>query len=227
MKTIELKNQQDWIIILDDEHEKIQYVFTDEIYSKLESIIIEADFDLDYPLLEGPRLNAPNLRLLGFRGEGCKKCIQRLNENGFSAPVVETIGFESIGITQIPEFIFNFKTIKDIHFRKEKLRVLPSGLFDLINLQTLRFQYGSQIPVIPDAIKNLVNLEYFDFWGATLDYLSPELFLLPKVKYINFTDSFYKPTKEVEDAMYEFNAKNTNDFHCWQPFKAVKPIWMK
>ena len=49
MKTIELKNQQDWFIILDAEHEKIQYIFTDEIYSKLESIIVEADFALDYP----------------------------------------------------------------------------------------------------------------------------------------------------------------------------------
>ena len=94
MKTIELKNQQDWIIILDNEDEKIQYVFTDVIYSKLESIIVEADFDLDYPLFQGPHLNATNLKLLGFRGKGCKKCIQSLNANGFSAPTIETIGFE-------------------------------------------------------------------------------------------------------------------------------------
>ena len=219
MKTIELKNQKDWFIILDDERERIQYVFTDEIYSKLESIIVEADFALDYPLMDGPHLNAPNLKLLGFRGQGCKMCIQSLNRNGFSAPIIETIGFESIGITQTPEFIFNFKTIKDIHFRQEKLRELPSGLFDLINLQTLRFQYGSQIPVIPDAIKNLVNLEYFDFWGSKIHYLSPELFRLPRIKYINFSDSSFNPSREVEEAVEKFKMKNSNDFHGWQNYQ--------
>ena len=219
MKIIELKNQQDWFIILDAEHEKIQYIFTDEIYSKLESIIVEADFALDYPLMDGPHLNAPNLKLLGFRGQGCKKCIQSLNENGFSAPIIETIGFESIGITQTPEFIFNFKTIKDIHFRQEKLRELPTALFDLINLQTLRFQYGSQIPVIPDAIKNLVNLEYFDFWGSKIHYLSPELFRLPRIKYINFSDSSFNPSREVEEAVEKFKMKNSNDFHGWQNYQ--------
>lgn len=218
MKTIELKNQQDWFLIQDDENERIQYVFTDEIYSKLESIIVESDFALDYPLLEGPCLNAPNLKLLGFRGKGCKMCIQSLNRNGFSAPTIETIGFEGIGITRIPDFIFGFKSIRDIHFRHEKLHEMPAGLFGLINLQTLRFQYGSQIPVIPDEIKNLVNLEYFDFWGSTVKYLSPEIFRLPLIKYLNFTDSGYNPSKEVVDSMMEFKMKNSAVFYGWQNF---------
>jgi len=215
VKTIELKNQQDWFIIHDNENEKTRYIFSDEIYSNLESIIIVANFSLDYPLLQGSLLNAPNLKLLGFRDEGCKKCIQNLNENGFLAPLIETIGFENIGITQIPEFIFKLKTIKDIHFRQEKLEELPSGLFDLTNLKTLRFQFGSQIPIIPDAIKNLVNLEEFDFWGATVDYLSPELFRLPKINYINFTESRYKPTEDVLDAVKEFKMNDSNIFFGW------------
>jgi Leucine-rich repeat (LRR) protein len=219
MKTIDLKNQQDWFLIDDNENEKTQYVFTDEIYSKLEAIIVEADFALDYPLLLGPHLYAPNLKLLGFRGKGCKMCIQSLNRNGFSAPNIVAIGFEDTGITQIPEFILKFKSIRDIHFRHEKVQELPPALFGLINLQTVRFQYGSQISVIPDEIKNLVNLEYFDFWGATIQYLSPELFRLPQIKYINFTDSSYNPSKEVKEAVEEFKMKNSNDFHGWQDYK--------
>lgn len=216
METIELKNQEDWIIFHYDEHDKIQYVFTDEVYSKLESIIVSADFPLDYPFLAGPHLNAPNLRLLGFRGEGCRQSIRRLNLNGVYAPTIEGVGFEVTGITQVPDFILNFKTIKDIHFRLEKLIEMPAAMFDMIQLQTLRFQYGSQIAVIPDAIKNLVNLEYFDFWGASIQYLSSELFRLPKLVYANFTDSSYHPSKEVEDAVAEFKSKNSGIFFCWQ-----------
>jgi len=223
MKTIDLKNQQDWFLIDDNENEKTQYVFTDEIYSKLEAIIVIAIFPfgpfLKGPLLQGSHLNAPNLKLLGFRGKGCKKCIQSLNRNGFSAPTIEAIGFEDTGITQIPEFILKFKTIRDIHFRQENVKEMPPALFNLISLKTLRFQYGSQIPVIPNDIKNLVNLEYFDFWGATLQYLSPELFRLPRIKYINFTDSSYIPSKEVVDAIAEFKNKNPNGFHGWQDYK--------
>jgi hypothetical protein len=222
MKTFELINQQDWFIIFDDERERIKYVFKDEIYSKLESIIVEADFALDYPLMDGPHLNAPNMKLLGFRGRGCKMCIQSLNRNGFSAPIIDTIEFERIGINQIPEFIYNFKTIKDLHFRQEKLREMPSGLFDLINLQTLRFQYGSQIPVIADAIQNLVNLEYFDFWESKIHYRSPELFRLPRKKYINFSYSSFNPSKEVEEAVEEFKMKNSNNFHGWQNYQTHK-----
>jgi hypothetical protein len=219
MKAIELKNQQDWFLIDDNENEKTQYVFTDEIYSELETIIVAADFALDYPLLLGPHLYAPNLKILGFRGQGCKICIHRLNIHGFSAPNIETIGFEDIGITQIPEFILKFKTIRDIHFRHEKVQEMPAALFGLICLQTLRFQYGSQIPVIPDAIKSLVNLEYFDFWGATIHYLSPDLFRLPRIKYINFTDTSYNPSREVEEAVGEFKMNNSNDFHGWQDYQ--------
>jgi hypothetical protein len=146
-------------------------------------------------------------------------CIQSLNRNGFSAPTIEAIGFEDTGITQIPEFILKFKTIRDIHFRHENVQEMPAALFGMISLKTLRFQYGSQIPIIPDAIKSLVNLEYFDFWGATVQYLSSELFRLPRIKYINFTDSSYNPSREVEEAVGEFKMKNSNDFHGWQDYQ--------
>ena len=196
MKSNELKDEQDWIIFHDDENEKNQYIFTDENYLKLLSVIVFADFALDYPLLEGPHQNAPNLNLLGLIGKGCINSIQNINENGISAPILENIYFDSTGITQIPEFVLNISILKHLTFRHEKNSALPHGQFNLINLQTLRFQYDSGIRVIPEEIKNLVNLEQLDLWGATLEFLSPKIFLLPKISDINFAFSNIKPKGE-------------------------------
>jgi len=184
MKTIELNDEQDWFIMLDDENEKTKYVFSDEVYSKLESVLIfdTNGSEIDFPLIEGPLLKAPNLKILGFIGKGCNKCIQSLNENGISAPILESISFDSTGITQIPEFLLKINTLSKLSFRNEEISTIPIELFDLINLNELHFQYTSEIRIIPDEIKNLVNLVNFDLWGANLEYLSPELFQLPKIR---------------------------------------------
>jgi len=220
MKTIELQDEESWEIIIDDPTEKTKYTFSDKVYTKLETIFV---FDLtnsaiDYPLVEGPFLNVPNLKALCFSGQGCRLVIQSLIENGILAPILESISFDSTQLRQFPNFIQEIKTLKYLSFRHEKISGLPPGLFDLINLQALQFQYDSGISVLPDEIKNLVNLVQFDLWGVTLEYLSPELFLLPKIQSINFAYSSYQPKKEVLNALKVFTKKGINRFSRWREY---------
>jgi hypothetical protein len=98
-------------------------------------------------------------------------------------------------------------------FRKETLSVLPDELFNMENRTGLRFQYCTEIKEIPDKIKKLVNLEHFDLWQANLKYLSPELFLLPKLMAVNFFKTQYYPAKEVLDAYKIYKEMKTNLFY--------------
>jgi hypothetical protein len=85
---------------------------------------------------------------------------------------------------------------------------LPDDFFTLENLKRLSFYYCTEITIIPDDIKKLVNLEHFDLWQANLKYLSPELFLLPKLKSVGLAYTQYPPTKEVSDAYEIFKGRN-------------------
>lgn len=119
MKTIELKNQEKWFIFQDDEGEETKYFFTDEVFSKLESIIVIAIYPLGYHILKGPLLSAPNLKDLGFFGDGCSKCFQSLNENGIYAPNIESIYFDNIGITIIPDFVLKLLSLKRLSIQNK------------------------------------------------------------------------------------------------------------
>jgi len=220
MKIIELKDEQHWFINLDDENEKIQYVFTDEVYLKLERIAIITANPVDYPLIVGPKLNAPNLKDLDFMGEGSEMCFKGLNENGICAPILESIWLHNIGITKIPDFVLKFKSLKRLSIQNEKLTELPDELFNLINLQYLSVDYTRNhiIRKIPDGIKNLINLEKFVLESNQIEYLSPELFLLPKIQNINFAYSSYQPTNEVLDALKIFQKKESNYFTKWSNY---------
>lgn len=202
MKTIELKNEKSWEIIIDDPTEKTKYIFSDIVYTELETILVidMTNSNLDYLLLEGPHLNAPNLKELHFFGQGCSKCVQGLNENGISAPILESISFDSTGITQIPEFIFKLKLLKQLTIRCEKLSEIPDEIFNLVSLEILSFQHFHSIRVIQDKIKELINLRNFELCGSTIEYVSPELFLLPKIKDVSFAYSSFTSTGELFEA---------------------------
>lgn len=202
MKTIELKNEKSWEIIIEDTSEKTTYTFSDKVYTELETIFIidMTNSNLDYLLLEGPHLNAPNLKYLGFYGQGSRKCVQGLTKNGVSAPMLESISFDNSGITQIPEFIFKLKLLKQLTIRCEKLSEIPDKIFNLVSLEILSFQHFHRIRVIQDKIKELINLRNFELCGSTIEYVSPELFLLPKIKDVSFAYSSFTSTGELFEA---------------------------
>jgi hypothetical protein len=218
MKIIELNDEKFWEIIIEDPSEKTTYTFSDKVYTELETIFVidMTNSNFDYLLLEGPHLNAPNLKYLGFDGQGCRKCIQNLNENGISAPILESIDFMGTGITQIPEFIFKSKLLKRLTFRNEKLSVIHDEIFSLVALEYLSFKYSHDIRVIQDRIKDLVNMECFELCGATIEYVSPELFLLPKIKDVSFAYSSFTSTGKLFEARKDLKKCGTCPGWHWK-----------
>ena len=234
MKTIELKDEECWWIDIAENTEKVKYVISENIYEKLEMIMINSSCFVDFSIFEGLNLNAPNLVIISFdagsqfsipvfdgikfntpklkminlRGVGSLKWFKGFQENIHNL-LLKELALNNTGITQIPEFILRMKTLHGLTFRNEQISELPEGLFALENLVRLNFQYCTSIITIPDCIKKLVNLEYIDLWAATLQYLSPELFLLPKLYSVNFAYTQYSPTKELLEAYEIYKGKNT------------------
>jgi hypothetical protein len=232
MKTIELQDEECWSLNILENAENVRYFISDEVYEILEIIIIFSYCSIDFPIFEGLKLNAPNLKMLCFdkrsqtnipffgdfkfntpklnrislSGVGSLKWFQDIHQNA-NTLMLEDVYLDNTGITEIPDFILRMKTINKLTFRHEDISELPDDLFDLENLIQLNFQYCSGIKIIPDHIKKLVNLEHFDLWGASIQYLSPELFLLPKLEFVNFAYTYYIPAKEVVDAFEIFNKR--------------------
>jgi len=102
--------------------------------------------------------------------------------NIIDVPAVEGVGFMGAGIRSIPEEIFLLKSLQSI---------------DISN----KVPYS-----VPDGIRNLVNLERFNAEFSPIDYLSPELFRLPRIRHLNFEFSSYVATPEVLVAAEEFVA---------------------
>jgi hypothetical protein len=220
MKTIELQDEEFWMIEFHEDSEKMKYVFSDKVYSNLEMISIFADSSSNYPCFEGPILNAPNLKYLSLSGDCALSCLQIMYQTILSYPSFQEIHFSSTGITQIPQFLLKTKSLKSLTFRRENLSEIPDDLFKLEHLQKLSFEYFREIKTVPDKIKNLVNLKHFDLWMAQIEYLSPELFLLPQIRHINFAYSEYSPTEEVLEALKKFKSKDLDRFSPWENFNS-------
>jgi Leucine-rich repeat (LRR) protein len=232
MKTVELQDEDCWHIDIQENTEKCKYAILEKVYEKLQAIMINSNCSVDFQIFEGIELNAPNLELISIEaklqisvpyfegiklntpklkminldGIGSVKCFQSIHQNTPNL-LMEGFALYRTGITEIPEFILKMKTLHGLTFRREKMAELPDELFSLENLVELSFYYCTEITIIPDDIKKLVNLEHFDLWEANLKYLSPELFLLPKLKSVNLAYTQYPPTKEVLDAFEIFNKR--------------------
>lgn len=245
MTTTTLHDEEFWWLEFTPESEKIKYIISDAVYNNLEVIWIDVHSLPDCPVFEGAWLNAPNLKLisitthageecpffdgirinapnlnyLSLEGNGSVKCFELLYDNLVFAPVFIEIRLCKTGLTRIPGFIFNCKMLQGLTFRKESFTELPAELFNLDRLRKLRFEYFHEIKVIPDEIKNLVNLEYFGLWGADLKYISPELFNLPKLRGVDFVYSHYEPTPELLDNLHHFTGRDHVHFGPWENFK--------
>jgi Leucine-rich repeat (LRR) protein len=139
----------------------------------------------------------PNLEGVMFAGVESKKTIESFGKYARNLNNLKSLYFERINITKIPEFIHANPSLEDLTFRSEQnFKEIPKEILKLENLKSLSFQYCRNIKAIPDDIKKLKNLESFSLWEAKLDYFSPELFNLPKLKHINLAYTQYKPLEE-------------------------------
>ena len=147
-------------------------------------------------------------------GQGSVQCFQSLYEN-ILYPSLEEISVTDTGIELLPSFISSVQSLKTLKFRCEKFTEIPIEIFEMTWLQTLSFEKMEYFKIISDKIKTFENLEHFDLWGASIDYLSPELFLLPKINLINFAYCRYTPTEEVTEALKKFLDKPNSHFSSW------------
>ncbi|MEI7981573.1 MAG: hypothetical protein WCI71_07950, partial [Bacteroidota bacterium] len=195
-----------------EETEKIKYIFTDKVYSNLEHLSIVSsliDICLDF---EGTKLNVPNLKHLDLEGIASLQYFQNMNDNFIFAPKLKEVYLIDTEVTQLPAFIKNTKSLRSLQFRHGNLLEISNEIFEMEKLQKLSFEYCKKIRIVPDTIRKLINLVHFDLWEASIEYLSPELFLLPNIRSINLTYSEYTPTREVLDALKIFKDKKQNRF---------------
>ncbi len=217
MKTIEITDDE--FIIIGQDHsknEKINYVFLDKVYLKLKIIQIDSGFEHYSLNFEGARLNAPNLKYFLFFYENSFSVFQYLKEFLY-APALEGMYFHDTKLDQIPQFLKGILTLKELSFRNGNLTEIPSEIFEMKNLRTLRFEYFTKIKIIPDDIKRLKNLVAFTLWQAPIEYLSPELFLLPKISNINLVYCNYNPTKHVIDVLGKYKSTGKT-FSGWEGY---------
>ncbi len=216
MKTIELVNESLWFIECDDPTEKNELVLPDNSYSNLEIISISNDSEGNCLYFEGQKIDVPNLKSIVLSGKGSLQCFQYFLNHVFNNTFIEEIYFDRTGIDLIPKFILNFSTLKILKFQSEPFKRIPENVFELQNLETLSFEYCCEIKVIPDKIKNLKGLKYFGLWAVTIDYMSPELFYLPRIESMNFFKSKYFPTLQILDLLKIFKGGNGEVNYMWE-----------
>ena len=215
MKTIEVVDEPSSCLGILENREKIKYIFTGEIYSRMEHLSIISslgDICLDF---EGSKLDVPNLKHLALEGKVSLQYFQNMDENFLPATRLEEVYLIDTEITQLPGFIKNTRSLKSLQIRHGYLPEISDEIFEMRKLQKLSFEYCRTIRTVPDKIRHLVNLVHFDLWEAQIEYLSPELFLLPEIRSINFYLSGYTPTKEVLEALKIFKDNKENRFSGW------------
>jgi Leucine-rich repeat (LRR) protein len=212
MKIIEITNEKEIILGIDEEFEPCTYVFQEKNYSAVEWLhIITHQFDFNV-IINTEVLNMPKLKSIGISGPGSVDIFNNIYKKLDTIPYIDQILFDATGIVKPPDFIWDAKHLTRLEFRNEPIAEIPDQLFDMNNLQSLSFPYCRKITTVPDNIKKLVNLVHFDLWGARIAYLSQELFLLPKIKHINFAYSSYTPTIEDRKVFETYKEKTNNGF---------------
>lgn len=209
-----------------DKNEDFEYFAIDETYNKVEYISLSNKVSF----AENTKINAPNLKGVFFEPN-----VKREILDNFDQIFINSISLEDISLYLdkthsgiIPQFILNSKTIKNLTIEYRQLTSIPAEIFNITSLKRLNFRYVPKIKIIPDEIKKLINLEDFSLWLANLEYISLELFKLPKLDHINLAYSNYNPTgQELEKWNIFFQGKDfkyENPFGVEKMFEFIKTI---
>jgi len=203
-----------------DVNEEIEYYAKNEIYDKVEYIVISDKVSF----AKNTKINAPNLKNLQFFRNVINEILDNFDQIFINSNSLESIYIDITHTGKIPQFILNSKTIKELIIENRQLTSIPSDIYNITSLKLLNFQHAPKIIVIPDEIKKLINIEYFDIWDADFEYISLELFKLPKLKIVNFAYSHYYPTEQElekwKTLCQEKNFKYKNPFGVEKMFKS-------
>lgn len=213
--TIDVPDEPFLLIEQGDEPISVKYAFSMNEYENLELLVIRSKSIENTPVFECDKFSAHNLKYLYLEGRGSVHIFENLYKTAGQTFQVPEILFNNTGIHCIPEFVLEMRNLNSLVFQGELFREIPRELFQLSNLQKLRFFDHNKIRNVPDEINQLINLKRFDFWDANIDYLSPELILLPNIEEINFAHTTYKPSSEVMKCISVIRKKRKIVLYDW------------
>jgi Leucine-rich repeat (LRR) protein len=124
---------------------------------------------------------------------------------------MQTLNFSMIGLRDLPTIFGKFKELKNITCEGNSFAEIPEVIFNCTKLESLHFYSANKMTEVPDSVAKLRVLKEFSFCDASLKYVSPELFLLPKIESLNFSHSSLKNLdKSTMDAVRIFLNKKTH-----------------
>ncbi len=214
MNVVELANDSYWRLETSATEQTV-YTTASHRLDKLETIDIDADSPNCIEIAIDHQLSVPNLKFLLFKGAESLRVASQLIEKFNSRPQLLGIYFCDTGLTRIPKLIIESPRMNELIFRNEQFSEIPGEIFKLGNLQMLRLEYTRNITIVPDDVVQLPNLETFSLWQADIAYLSPHLFLLPKIRSISFAYCRYTPSAEVSEALEVFKSRPGSFFQSW------------
>lgn len=220
IKRIELKDEEYWMLGFEEVTEDVEYIVPD---IELKQLVGIAFCDGVYGFAEHTIVNAPNLKEIYIQNYDKIAFSNSINKLLSSFNTITSFSIFSQQLIKIPDFI-----LKNINLTRLELDIcneiteIPPEIFKFKQLKILEFRYKKNIKVIPDEIKNLENLERFNLWSATFEYISPELFKLPKLQSVSFSYCQYNPTNEVLELLRENEInKKFSISSQWSNYKLV------
>ena len=100
------------------------------------------------------------------------------------------------------------KELRDFTSSENNFTKIPEIVFECSKLESLSIDRCYNEMVVSDNISKLTNLKKFMFYNASFTYISPQLFLLPKIEQFNFALSKFKePYKDIYNAIKSFKTR--------------------
>jgi len=149
-----------------------------------------------------------NINSIFTTAEDCCKREEIECDNEEYIITLELNGFETIDYTQFP----NFSRLEELRIENHPLKEIPNAIFELKSLKRLTFQ-DDNIEIIPPAIQNLSELESLTLRNGTVKSLPNEISELSKLKSLvlesNQIDSIPSSIKDLSNLKELILNKNT------------------
>lgn len=213
-RTIILKDEETWFLYDIEPNSDIHLHIESPVNRELNIIYINIPESCTISI--NRKINAPNHKILALGDSGSAQILENYYSFFEESKSLSEISTDRTNISSIPEFVLGNKSLTRLTFRNEHNLVLSKRLFELRNLDKLSFEYTNKITVIPDEIKKLVNLKHLDLWHSSIQYLSPELFKLPKLNWLNFAFTCYNPSIEFRNELEMWKAKGNHFSADWK-----------
>jgi hypothetical protein len=192
------------------------FIFNKEEYSKTKTLVFKKGKDVSLKWVG--KVKFPSLEKLEFLHSGFD-IINSFSNNAYGFENLTSICFENNKISDIPEFVYSALKLNYITFWFEELHEIPPKFFELSNLKSICIKGDLKIKIIPDEIIKLKRLKWFNLEFAELDYVTPEIFNLPKETLWNISFVIYKPLENLLKERYNLSVNEIGNTLITKKYK--------